>query len=133
LLLQVAALAQLSIAVLNLFLVRLLGWREAVLEMPLLVREVFHIHGWFISITLAIFAAMTFRFAPQLADGADPALQWLAGAIGLFWLIRAVLQVTYYSSEHWRGQFGRTVAHVTLLVLYGGFSLLYLWAAFATH
>jgi hypothetical protein len=41
-----------------------------------------------------------------------------------------VLQLTYYGSGHWRGQPGRTLAHVLLLVIYGSFAALYLWIAF---
>ena len=129
LLLQMAAVMQLSVAVLNLFLVRLLKWREELDRTPLLLREVFQIHVWFISITLAIFGAMTWRFASEIAAGQDPVCQWLAGGIGLFWAIRTVLQITYYSSSHWRGLVGRTAAHVALLIVYGGFAALYLWAA----
>lgn len=129
-LLEIAAVLQFGIALLNLFLSRLLGWREAILQMPLLVREVFWVHAWFISVTLVIFAVMTLRFARQMAGGGNPVCEWLAGAIGLFWLIRTVLQITYYSSSHWRGQLGRTIAHVALLVTYGGFAATYLWAAF---
>jgi hypothetical protein len=57
----------------------------------------------------------------------------LAGCIGLFWGIRAILQITFYSSSHWRGQKGRTVIHLTLLLIYGGFATAYLCAAFAPH
>ena len=130
LLLELAAALQLGIAGLNLFLVRLLKWQEELARMPLLLREVFQVHAWFISVTLGIFAAMTWRFAGEMAAGTSPVCQWLAGGMGLFWAIRAVLQVTYYSSSHWRGQAGRTVAHVGLLILYGGFAAAYLWVAF---
>jgi len=129
-LLELAAALQLGIAVLNLFLVRLLKWKEELGRMPLLLREVFQVHAWFISITLGIFAAMTWRFAGEFAAG-NAVCRWLAGSIGLFWAIRTLLQVTYYSSSHWRWQSGRTVAHVALLLLYGGFAAAYLWAAFA--
>src|SRR6266446_8136496 len=125
--LQLAAILQLGIAVLNLFLVRLLKWKEEVARMPLLLREVFQVHAWFISITLTIFAVMTWRFAGEMAGGANPATQWLAGGIGIFWAVRAVLQVAYYSSSHWRGQAGRTLAHVLLLIMYGSVAAVYLW------
>ena len=128
-LLQAAAALQLAIALLNLFLVRLLHWKEDLERMPLLLREVFRVHAWFISITLAIFAAITWRFAAEMSDGTNPALQWLAAGIGSFWAIRTVLQVAYYSSSHWRGQPARTVTHVLLLLLYGGFAGVYGWAA----
>jgi len=129
-LLELAATLQLGVAVLNLFLVRLLHWREDIARMPLLVREVFQVHIWFISITLAIFGMLTWRFAGEMAGRANPVCQWLAGGIGLFWAIRTCLQVGFYSSSHWHGQPLRTLAHVALLLGYGGFAALYLRAAF---
>ena len=52
---------------------------------------------------------------------------WLGACIGVFWGVRTVLQMTYYSSSHWRGKPGLTLVHVMLLVLYGGLSMVYLW------
>jgi len=59
LLLETAAALQMAIAALNLFLVRILKWREDMARMPLLLRQVFQVHLWFISFTLAIFAVLT--------------------------------------------------------------------------
>lgn len=127
--LVIAAVAQLGIAILNLFIVRLLHWKELLDRVPLLMREVFHVHSWFISIILTIFAVMTLRFAPEMST--NEVCRWLAAAIGLFWAFRTGLQVFYYSSAHWRGQTGRTVIHVVLLLLYGAMAVVYLLAAFA--
>jgi hypothetical protein len=130
-LLQIAAIAQIAIAFLNLFLVRLLDWRSDVAKIPLLLREVFHVHMWFISLTLLIFGVVTWRFAPDIAHGTAEMCRWFAGGIGVFWATRTVLQVTYYSSSHWRGNPGRTMAHVILMLVYGSFAATYLGAAFA--
>ena len=129
-LLHIVAALQLAVAVLNLFLVPLLKWKEELLRAPLLLREVFQVHAWFISVTLVIFALVTWRFAGEIALRTSPISVWLAGAIGTFWAIRTVLQITYYSSSHWRGQFGRTAIHVALLLFYGGMAGIYLWATF---
>ncbi len=128
--LLLSAFGQALLAVINLGLVRLLHWEKEVAAMSPLVRQVFHVHGWFISITLLIFAALSGRFAPQIAAGAEPVYCWLAAGIGLFWGIRAVMQVTYYSSSHWRGSPSRTFMHFFLLAVYGGWAALYLLAAF---
>src|SRR5438067_8026631 len=128
-LLVAAALGQLVIAILNLFLERMLCWKEDLAHMPLLIREVFHVHSWFVSATLAIFGVLTLRFAPQMTSGADTLAAWLAASIGLFWAVRTVLQITYYSRSHWRGKTGRTVIHVILLLAYGGIAAAYLLAA----
>ena len=130
LLLQAVAILQLAVAVLNLFLIRVLNWRGELARVPLLLRQVVQVHIWFISITLAIFGVMTWRFVDEMAGGTNPVCQWLAAGIGSFWAVRTVLQVFYYSSSHWRGQLGRTLIHIALLFLYGGFAAVYLWAAF---
>ena len=128
--LYIAAAAQLSVAVLNLFLVRIMKWEEEVARMPQLVREVFHVHAWFITITLAIFGVVTIRFADELAAGTNDLGRWLAAGIGIFWLIRWLIQFFYYDSSHWRGKRAETIVHIVLIFLYGSFAGVYLLAAF---
>jgi hypothetical protein len=130
-LLRTAAFLQIGIAILNLFLVRLLGWRADLQRVPLLLKEVFQVHAWFISVTLLIFGTITWRFAGVLAANSDPIGRWLAAGVGGFWALRAVLQVVYYSSSHWRRNPHRTMAHILLLAIYGGFATTYFAAAFA--
>jgi hypothetical protein len=128
-LLYTVAAAQFGVAALNLFLVRLLGWRPDLERMPLLIREVFVVHAWFISVTLAIFGAVTLRFAPEFAAASHEVFRWLAVGMGFFWALRTVLQITYYSSSHWKGRTGRTIIHVLLLATYGGLAATYIAAA----
>ena len=64
--LRIAAVVQLGVAVLNLFLIRIMNWEPDLARAPLLIREVFRIHVHFISITLAIFGVLTWRFAREL-------------------------------------------------------------------
>ena len=130
--LRAAAAMQLAVALLNLFLVSLLKWKEDLARTPLLLREVFQVHAWFISATLTIFGMLTWRFAADIASHTNAIGVWLAAGIGAFWAFRTILQVTYYSSSHWRGQFGRTAIHIMLLFIYGGMAALYLWTAFGT-
>ena len=90
--LRAAAIAQFAVALLNLFLIRIMKWKPDLDRAPLLIREVFRIHVVFISITLSIFGALTWRFAPEIANAINPLAVWLAGAIGLFWLVRSAMQ-----------------------------------------
>jgi hypothetical protein len=127
--LRVAALAQLGVAVLNLFLVKIMKWESDLVSAPLLIREVFQIHIYFISITLAIFGALTWRFAGDIATAANPLCVWLAIGIGIFWAVRSVMQWSHYSAIHWRGDRGRTLIHWMLFLGYGVFAAVYLTAA----
>lgn len=128
--LRAAALAQMGVAILNLSLVRIMKWKPDLDRLPLLIREVFYIHSLFISVTLAIFAVLTWRFAGDLASAANPLCVWLAAAIGIFWAIRATMQWTHYSASHWRGDTARTLIHWTLTLGYGALASVYLATAF---
>jgi len=127
--LRLAALAQLSVAVLNFFLIRIMKWERDLASAPLLIREVFQIHIYFISITLAIFGALTWRFAGEIATAAHPLCIWLATGIGVFWLVRSMMQWTHYSPVHWRGDGVRTLIHWMLFLGYGAFAAVYFTAA----
>jgi hypothetical protein len=123
-LLKLAACAQFVVAILNFRLVALLGWRAELGRVSLLMREVFHVHLWFISFTLMIFAALTWKFAAEMMADNEIA-DWLALGIGLFWGMRAVLQITYYSASHWWGKLAPTMVHIALLLMYGGMCAVY--------
>jgi hypothetical protein len=123
-LLPAAAVGQVLVACLNLGLVSLLGWKEHLAAMPLLLRQVFRVHQWFITITLLLFAVWTWKLAPQIAPRSELA-GWVCAGISLFWGIRTVMQVTYYSSSHWRGKPARILVHIILLIAYGACALTY--------
>jgi hypothetical protein len=127
--LGLAALAQLGVAILNLWLIPIMKWQTDLRRMPLLIREVFRIHCVFISITLSIFAVLTWQFANDIASGANQLAIWLAFAIGAFWLIRSAMQWLYYNPSHWRGNFARTVIHWLLFLGYGALATVYFTAA----
>ena len=74
--LRAAAIAQFTVAILNLFLIRIMKWKPDLDRAPLLIREVFHIHVIFISITLSIFACSrgdSFMTLPA------PPIRWRSG------------------------------------------------------
>jgi hypothetical protein len=128
--LRAAALAQFAVAILNLFLIRIMKWKPDLERAPLLIREVFRIHVVFISITLSTFGTLTWRFAYEIARASSPLAIWLAVAIGLFWLIRSALQWLHYSASHWHGNSLRTLIHWTLFLGYGAMAFVYFAAAF---
>ena len=130
LLLQVVAVLQLGVTVLNFFLPKVLHWEQDLAALPLLLREVFHVHLWFISITCAIFGALTWRFAEDLANHSSELCIWVAACIGMFWGIRTVIQLVYYSSSHWKGKPLLLLAHIGFTLGYSGLSAVYLIAAF---
>jgi UDP-N-acetylmuramyl pentapeptide phosphotransferase/UDP-N-acetylglucosamine-1-phosphate transferase len=129
LLLRAAAVTQLAVAILNLSLIRIMNWQPDLERMPLLIREVFHIHVQFISITLAIFGVLTWVCADEITAAATPLAVGFAFSIATFWGIRSAMQWLHYSPEHRRGNPGRTAIHWALFLGYGALSAVYLIAA----
>ncbi len=127
--LRIVAVAQLALVVLNCFLPRIMHWKADIERMSPLVRDVFVIHAWFISITLTVWGVLTWRFAPEMVHAPTELSRWLCGAIGIFWAIRCVLQWLHYSPSHWRGNPGRTVIHWMLFIGYGLWATTYFMAA----
>src|SRR2546430_4985715 len=131
--LRAAALTQFAVAILNLFLIRIMKWEPDLDRAPLLIREVFRIHVVFISITLSIFAVLTWQFAHEIASAASPLAIWFAVAIGLFWLARSAMQWLHYSASHWRGGALRTVIHLAPFFGYRAMAIVYLTSAFLSN
>ena len=129
-LLRFVAALQLGLAVLSFFLPRIMNWKPDIARMSPLVRDVFVIHSWFISITLVIWGVVTWRFAHEMAAAPTELSRWLCAAIGIFWGIRCVLQWTHYDSAHWRGNPSRTLAHWTLFLGYAAWTTVYFMAVF---
>jgi hypothetical protein len=129
-LLIAAAIGQILIAIINLRLDRLLNWQKELHQISSLLREVFYVHKWFITITLLIFGIITIRFAGDIAHPSYEMPRWFAAGVGIFWAIRTLFQWTYYSKDHWIGNCGRTAIHWILTICYGGCAATYLIAAF---
>ena len=128
--LRAVALAQFAVAILNLFLIRIMKWKPDLERAPLLIGEVFRIHVVFNSITLSIFGVLTWRFAHEIARAASPLTIWLAVAIGLFWVVRSAMQWLHYSASHWHGNSLRTSIHWALFLGYGAIAVVYFATAF---
>jgi len=93
-----AGVAHVGIIAANVPLPRRLRVRERLAGVPLFVRQIFYVHWVYIIMVLALFAALCFGFAPELA-GASRLGRFLSAFIGGFWLLRIVLQVFYYDRE----------------------------------
>jgi hypothetical protein len=123
------ALVQIGIAVLNLFLARMMKWEKDIASMPLLIREVFRVHAWFITVTLLIFGVLTLMHLEHFTLGTDPFAASFALGIACFWGFRTWLQVGFYSSSHWKGNPLRTWIHIACLLVYGSMTITYFLAA----
>ena len=93
-----AGAVQLAIIAANLPLPGRLEVRERFAGVPRFLCQIFYVHWIYLVIILAMFAALCFSFAPQLA-GASSMGRFLSAFMCGFWLLRICLQVFYYDRE----------------------------------
>ena len=94
---------------------------ERLAGVPRFLRQIFYVHWLYIVIVVAMFAALCFGFAPELA-GASKLGRFLSGFMAAFWLLRIGLQISYYDDEVRRENRGLDLLYVgSLVVLVGIF------------
>ncbi len=69
--------------------------RQHLAEVPNFIRQIFFVHWLYIVLVLGLFSALCLFFPAELAGGSLLG-RFLSGYMAVFWLLRIVLQVTYY-------------------------------------
>jgi hypothetical protein len=120
--LWVAGGVQLSIAVSNLWVPRILHYRDNLAKVSAIVRQVFTVHAIYLVLVLLAFSALSIFFAPELA-GANSLGRFLSAFLAVFWLLRVFLQFAYYDralrAKCRLGDIAYTLAISSLSIVYG--------------
>lgn len=95
---------------------------ERLASAPRFVRQIFYVHWIYIVVVLAMFAALCFGFARELA-GATAMGRFLSGFMCAFWLLRIALQILYYDGqvrrEHRMLDSHYLIALIALVLVFG--------------
>lgn len=125
-LIWVAGAVQLAILAANFVVPGKLACRENLAKVSPMIRSVFLVHWIYILLVLAIFSALCFRFAPELA-GKSRLGHFLSAAIALFWLPRIPIQLFVYDRElrrqHRLGDIAMLVALTFIVLVFGAAAL----------
>lgn len=125
--LKMVGLLQLLLAFAHLFFPRRFAWREELARLSLLNRQMFLVHCFFIVLTLVLFGVLSLGFTGLLMERTPLAKVVLTG-LCVFWLARLVVQFFVYDSKLWRGNRFNTMAHVLFSLLWGYYTVTYVWA-----
>ena len=90
--------------------------RERLAGVPRFLRQIVYVHWVYIVIVVGLFAALCFGFAADLA-GASSLGRFLSGFIAGFWLLRIVLQISYYDREMLRENRGLDTLYMGSLIV----------------
>ncbi|MGA2511367.1 MAG: hypothetical protein ABSG27_14185 [Candidatus Acidiferrales bacterium] len=97
-LIWMAGAVQLAILAANFAVPGKLHCRENLARVSPMIRSVFIVHWMYILMMIAMFSAICFGFAPELAGGSRLG-RFLSAAMALFWLPRIPIQLFVYDRE----------------------------------
>ncbi len=102
-----------------------LGWKDDLKALTPFNRKLMWTYGGFTVFTITAFGALTLALHGELLRG-TPAGLGLAGLIGLFWLLRVLVDLLYFSHADWPAGRFMAFGHVLLTGLFMALSATYL-------
>ena len=115
--LQILGALLISLALAHAFFARYFGWHRELAPLSVLARQVFHVHSFFIAVTVAEFGICTLFFTAALLEPGRLSRALLAGMF-VFWLCRLYAQLFVYDSAIWRGRQFYTAMHVVFTMFW---------------
>jgi alginate O-acetyltransferase complex protein AlgI len=102
-----------------------LRWKEDLARLTPFNRKLMWVHGGFAVFTIIAFGALSLALHSELMRG-DRAALALAFFIGCYWLLRILVDFTYYSHRDWPSGTAFRIGHVLLTSLFVFLSASYL-------
>ena len=102
-----------------------LGWKEDLAKLTSFNRKLMWVHGGFTVYTILSFGVLTLLLHDEMLRGQRTGLA-LAAFIGLYWLLRVVVDFVYYEHSDWPKGRAFMVGHVLLILLFVFLSATYL-------
>jgi hypothetical protein len=94
-----------------------LGWKDDLAKLTSFNRKLMWVHGGFAIYTIVSFGVLTLLFHNEMLRGHGAATA-LAAFIGIYWLLRVVVDFTYYDHADWPTGKGFIAGHALLTLLF---------------
>jgi len=102
-----------------------LGWKKDLSKLTSFNRKLMWVHGGFAVYTIMAFGVLTFMLHNEMLEGQRAATA-LAAFIGIYWLLRIVVDFAYYDHADWPKGTAFVAGHVLLTSLFVFLSFTYL-------
>ena len=123
-LIRIAGWGQIVLIIGSLGIPRVLGWREKLEGLSILIRQMFWVYSLYIWSTNLCFGLISAFGAHLLLDG-SPLAACVCGFIFGYWLLRMIIQWTYFDISELPQSLFNTAARWILEVLFIGLAAVY--------
>ena len=99
-------------------------WKEQLRMLSLINRQMMLIHTFFIAFTVFLMGLLCLRFPDELVETEFG--KFISLGLGVFWMLRLILQFFGYSPQLWKGKRFETIAHIVFSLLWIYLSIIFL-------
>lgn len=126
--LKIAGLLQIGLALLHAFFPRRFRWKEELVSLSLLSRQIMYVHTLFVALTVLLIGVLCLTSASDLINTSLG--RRIALGLAIFWLVRLYIQFFGYSSKLWKGKAFETTIHVVFSIFWIYLSVTFIGVAF---
>jgi hypothetical protein len=113
---QIAGVLLIILALLHIAFPKYFNWRQEFGSLSLINRQMFYVHVFFIAFGVFLMGLLCLTSTQELLN-TDLGKRICLG-MGIFWIVRLVIQFFVCSSELWKGKRFESVVHVLLSALW---------------
>ncbi len=126
--LEIIGAALLLLAAVHVIFPRYFNWKIELAALSLINRQMMIVHTFFVALTVFLIGALCFTSAKELTETALG--HKICLGIGIFWLLRLLIQFFGYSSELWKGKRFETFVHIIFSVFWTYMTVVFLYIYF---
>ena len=107
-----------TLSFLHIFLPKYSNWKKELSQLSLFNKQIMQVHTFFIALTVLMMGILCITCAKEIATTSLG--KKISFGLGIFWSIRLLSQLFWYSKKLWKGKNFETIIHIlaTSLWLY---------------
>jgi hypothetical protein len=111
------------LAIIHVVFPKRFNWAEELSSLSLINRQVMYVHTFFIALVVLLMGILCLTSAKELIE-TDLGNKIVLG-LGIFWMLRLLIQFFGYSSKLWKGKTFETTIHIVFSFLWTYLSVIF--------
>lgn len=112
------------LALLHIVFPKYFNWDKELKSLSLINRQMMIVHTFFIALTVLLMGLLCLTSSSELIE--TNLGKKISLGLGLFWVVRLIIQFYGYSSGLWKGKRFETITHIFFTFLWTYFSFIFL-------
>lgn len=98
------------LALMHVIFPKYFNWKKDLSKLSLINKQMMEVHTFFIALTVLLMGLLCLFFPSELHSTSLG--KAIAAALSIFWFLRLLIQLFWYSPELWKGKAFETIIHI---------------------